>query len=135
MTMTLQPLPADEDADVAAEEERARQAAMIAEQNDRFRKSFGADFAVPGRIVATPGVAALGYAARVALMGEVMRFDTFTEANDPHGQHDFGVVTVEGQRVYWKLDYYDPALAFGSNAPHDPAQTVRVMTLLLPSEY
>ncbi|TKA93794.1 DUF3768 domain-containing protein, partial [Cereibacter changlensis] len=28
-----------------------------------------------------------------------------------------------------------PALAFGSNAPHDPAQTVRVMTLLLPSEY
>ena len=47
-------LPLDEIA------EEARRAVAIAEQNDRFRRSWGTDPTVPGRIVMTQGVAALG---------------------------------------------------------------------------
>jgi hypothetical protein len=30
------------------------------------------------------------------------------EDNDPHGEHDFGAFEHEGQRIFWKIDYYAP---------------------------
>ena len=114
-------------------------AAQIAEQNDRFRRSWGADFTVPGRIVITQGVAALGDAALIQMMVAVQQFSTFTEDNDPYGNHDFGIFTVptEGSevRLYWKIDLYDAAFEYGSEAPADPSRTRRVLTILLPEEY
>ena len=110
-----------------------------AEQNDRFRAVWNADFTIPGRIVATAGVAALGFEFMQSLMVAVMQFSDFTADNDPYGCRDFGIVTIphEGKpiRVYWKIDLYDNDLQFGSEAPSDLAKTTRVMTLLLPSEY
>jgi hypothetical protein len=35
----------------------------------------------------------------------------------------------------WKIDYFDLKLELGSDDPADPAATVRVLTVLLPSEY
>ncbi|WP_435171727.1 DUF3768 domain-containing protein [Falsirhodobacter sp. 1013] len=113
-------------------EPRARK---IAEQNDRFRTTWGADFTIPGHVVVTAGVHALGFEVVALLMVEVMGFATFTEDNDPSGLHDFGVVTICGVRVYWKIDLYDPDYAYGSEVPDDPTVTRRVLTLLLPSEY
>jgi hypothetical protein len=60
----------------------------------------------------------------------VMAFDTFTADNDPYGEHDFGSLDYEGQRIFWKIDYYDRA-SFGtgcemsSDDPTDPAKTAR----------
>ena len=55
--------------------------------------------------------------------------------NDPHGLRDFGIVTVDATKVYWKLDLYDTSYEWGAEDPADPARTRRVLTLLLPEEY
>ena len=41
----------------------------------------------------------------------------------------------EGQRIFWKIDHYDRALTYGSENAADPQQTVRVLTIMLASEY
>ncbi len=126
----------DNTADEAIE---AARAALIAEQNDRFRTTWGADFTVPGRIVMTHGAAALSHEAQVEIMVAVMQFSEFTEDNDPFGIHDFGIFTVtEGERdvrLYWKIDLYDAAYEFGADDCTDTAKTRRVLTILLPEEY
>ena len=128
MTSTMQTLPTG-----------PFQGATVAEQNDRFRTSWGTDPAIPGRIVATQGVAALGLGAGLRIMLAVRAFADFTQDNDPFGLRDFGAfeVEVEGRavRLYWKLDLYDVAYEFGSEAPDDPTRTRRLLTLLLPDEW
>ncbi len=62
-------------------------------------------------------------------------FDSFTEDNDPHGEHDFGAFEHAGQRIFWKIDYYAPDMEHGSENPADPQQTVRVLTIMLAREY
>lgn len=65
----------------------------------------------------------------------VSSFDNFTPDNDPYGEHDFGSVNVAGQHLFWKIDYYDPSLCYGSEDPADLAVTRRVLTVMLASEY
>ena len=55
-------------ADEQAEIDRA---AKIAEQNDRFRKTWGSDVTVTGQIVVTRGVASLSAGAQVQIMRAV----------------------------------------------------------------
>lgn len=55
--------------------------------------------------------------------------------NDPHGEHDFGSFDVDGERLFWKIDYYDPSLSGGSEDPADEAATRRVITIMLALEY
>jgi Protein of unknown function (DUF3768) len=52
-----------------------------------------------------------------------------------HGEHDFGSFTLAGRKFFWKIDYYDKELRYGSENPADPAATTRVLTLMLASEY
>jgi len=126
--------------DVATDQsEQDRIAAVIAEQNDRFRKTWGADFTVPGRIVMTRGVADLGYAEQAQIMQAVQQYSDFTEDNDPYGQHDFGVFTIQSQgkplKLYWKIDLYDRDYTYGAVMPTSLADTRRVLTVLFPSDY
>ena len=51
---------------------------------------------------------------QAAILAKVIAFDAFTEDNDPHGEHDFGAFDHAEHRIFWKIDYYDQALAFGS---------------------
>ena len=70
--------------------------------NDDFRRTF-----VGGAVMITAGVEALPAEQRRSLLAKVRAFDAFTEDNDPHGEHDFGVVEDGSVRCFWKIDLYE----------------------------
>jgi hypothetical protein len=105
-------------------------AAKIAELNDALRQT-----GEGGRIVTTSGVMASGPDFIIAVMAAVRTFSTFTEDNDPYGEHDFGAVEVAGEKLFWKIDYYDQNGEGLSPDPANPELTVRVLTIMLASEY
>lgn len=102
----------------------------IADQNDALRRTFEG-----GRIMLTAGITALVERQRLAVLAAVQGFAAFGPDNDPYGEHDFGVVEIEGVRCFWKIDAYDRDLAFGSPDPTDPTATTRVLTVMLAEEY
>lgn len=104
--------------------------ARIRELNDALRCK-----AAGGRVVVTAGIHALGTAAICQVLAAVARFDNFTEDNDPWGEHDCAVLTVDGRRIIFKIDYYDLELQYHSPDASDPAVTQRVMTIMLAEEY
>ncbi|MGB4768509.1 MAG: DUF3768 domain-containing protein, partial [Candidatus Saccharimonas sp.] len=63
----------------------------------------------------------------------VQEFKDFREDNDPYCEHDFGSLTVTGNMVFWKIDYYDQALK-GWCDPFSP-DCRRVLTVMLAEEY
>jgi hypothetical protein len=108
----------------------------IADLNDLCRTAMG----VAGKVYQTQGIAALPLADQSAIREKVENFDCFTEDNDPHGEHDFGAFEHDGQKIFWKIDYYDRASFgtgrdMGSEDPADPEETLRVLTIMLASEY
>ncbi len=106
-------------------------AQRIAELNDNFRTSF-----IGGRVLKTAGIDALPEDDQAAILRKVRSFEDFTEDNDPYGEHDFGAFEHPGAgRIFWKIDYYDRAGHAGSEDPADPAQTLRVLTIMLAGEY
>lgn len=68
-------------------------------------------------------------------ISKVATFDDFSADNDPHGEHDFGTFEFAGEHFFWKIDYYEPSLEYGSEDPADPTKTTRVLTLMLAKEY
>ena len=99
--------------------------------NDELRKGLLAD----GQILITAGIADLGDGDVNEIMKLVAGFDEFSIENDPYGEHDFGVVQFEGNKIFWKIDYYNRDLSSGSEDPSDPKKTKRVLTIMLASEY
>ncbi len=83
----------------------------------------------------TPGVAALGQEAVQRIIKTIEVYDDFCHANDPHEEHDFGAFDAAGRRIFFKIDYYDVALAAHSPDPSNPAVTRRVITIMLAAEY
>jgi hypothetical protein len=103
----------------------------IAELNDQLRKTF-----LGGEILMTPGIASLDDTRRIDVITRVQTFAAFNGENDPYGEHDFGSIDLpDMERVFWKIDYYDPKLQFGSEDPGNPGVTRRVLTIMLASEY
>jgi hypothetical protein len=98
--------------------------------NDEFRRSLNG-----GTAVITSGIAALGSDTVASIVEAVAVFDGFCDSNDPHEEHDFGSLEVDGHTVFFKIDYYDQALCGHSPDPADPAVTERVITLMLAEEY
>lgn len=104
--------------------------AAIRALNDGFRRTF-----IGGRVMVTQGVQALGETEMAAVLQRVQTFDAFDEANDPHHEHDFGAIDLDGQKLFWKIDYYDKTMDYGSPDPSDPKVTTRVLTVMLAEEY
>jgi Protein of unknown function (DUF3768) len=98
--------------------------------NDELRRHL-----YSGGAVMTPGIAALGPEAVGRLVNAVASFNDFSEANDPHGERDFGCLDFEGSAVMFKIDYYDKDRNFHSPDPADPTVTERVITIMLADEY
>lgn len=104
----------------------------IRDLNDAFRKTLDPSF---GKLMMTSAVSALPSDVRAMAIREVETFDAWSGDNDPRGEHDFGSFELAGQRFFFKIDYYDPRLEFGSDDPANPAKTTRVLTLMLANEY
>jgi Protein of unknown function (DUF3768) len=83
----------------------------------------------------TPGVDELPDCVKAEALVQVAKFSEFTLDNDPHGEHDFGNFKLVGCKFFWKIEYYDKQLQYGSEDPSDPEKTMRVLTLLKSSEF
>jgi hypothetical protein len=105
-------------------------AAAIRTLNDLLRQDFNL-----GVAVITPGVAGLGAAAVERIVKTIAAFDSFSNDNDPHGEHDFGAFDAAGHRIFFKIGYYDKQMAGHSPDPSDPLVTTRVITVMLDEEY
>ena len=88
-----------------------------------------------GIAVMPPGIAALGQVAIDRIVKTIAVFDDFCHANDPHEEHDFGAFEAGGQKIFFKIDYYDKSLSYQSPDPSDPSVTERVITIMLAEEY
>jgi hypothetical protein len=88
-----------------------------------------------GQIMITAGINELGSAFKSEVAKAVAEFDAFTSHNDPHLEHDFGSLEVQGHKVFFKFDYYDPTMKMLSPDPSDPVITKRVLTIMLAEEY
>jgi hypothetical protein len=112
--------------------------AQIRALNDLLRESaFNSPATYPGpfKVLITQGCQAMATCDFAELAGTVAGFTAFDEGNDPHGEHDFGAVTVAGERYFFKIDYYDLAMTAHSPDPADARQTVRVLTIMRADEY
>ena len=121
--------------------------ARIARLNDLARSAMG----VACTALATVGFRSLSTSDQSRVRELIETFDAFDEDNDPHGERDFGAIYQLGdgrwtterprfldderERVFWKLDYYDRDLRFGSEDAANPAVTRRVLTIMLADEY
>jgi hypothetical protein len=104
----------------------------IRDLNDAMRHNCGSK---KGDVLITRGVAALPKPQQRKLLNAVIKFNVFTKDNDPHGEHDFGAIKLDGEKFYWKIDCYAPDMVGGSLDPTDPLETCRILTLMLASEY
>ena len=109
---------------------RAPSAERIAELNDNLRKTSRG-----GQVLVTRGVTALSGFDAADLMAALAAYDCFDEANDPHGERDFGGLDLWGAELLWKIDYYDSEMAKASPDPADESVTSRVLTVMLAEEY
>jgi Protein of unknown function (DUF3768) len=98
--------------------------------NDELRRNL-----TVGTALITAGVAALGAEAVARIVKTIAVYDDFCHVNDPYAEHDFGSFEVDGQTIFFKIDYLDKALAFHSSDPADPSVTERVITIMLAEEY
>ena len=105
--------------------------AKIRELNDLARTAMG----LASVLIQTEGIQALSEEDQSAIREKVERFTDFNPDNDPYGEHDFGAFMHEGQKIFWKIDYFDKSLKYGSEHPEDASKTRRVLTIMLAEEY
>ena len=104
--------------------------AAIRNLNDHFRTTF-----TGGRVLMTAGVAALAEETTAQVLTAVRTFTAFTRDNDPWGEHDFGAIEVDGNKIFFKIDCMCLTCDMASEDASDPTKTARVMTIMLASEY
>lgn len=103
----------------------------VRDLNDRFRTNGEGN----GTVLITSGIQAQGGEFAVKAVEAVRTFTAFSDDNDPWGEHDCGAVEINGEKVFFKIDYYDPTCTYGSENPANEALTHRVLTIMLASEY
>ena len=106
----------------------------IATANDTFRKAVLRGQQDNGKAVMTQGIASLAGLTRTFILAEVIAYNNWDPGNDPHGEHDFGVVQISGvPKIYWKIDYYENSdIEYGTE---DKINCYRVLVIMLADEY
>jgi hypothetical protein len=100
-------------------------AEIIARLNDSLRKTCEG-----GTVVITRNARGLEGFNAPDLVKALAEYDGFDEDNNPHGERDFGDFALFGADLFFKIDYYDPDLKFGSDDPADSRITHRVITIM-----
>jgi hypothetical protein len=103
---------------------------LIRRINDRCRVSF-----TGCRIVVTAAFAEMNDHTKALALHRVRTFKDFGPDNDPHHEHDMAFFELDDERYFFKFDYYDESLQFGSDDPSDIEKTRRVLTIGLASDY
>ena len=98
--------------------------------NDNFRKTF-----TGGQVLLTAGINSKPTDDVANILSMVRNFNKFTPNNDPYGEHDFGSFDYKGDKVFWKIDYYDKNYQYLSENPANSNVTNRVLTVMLAEEY
>lgn len=98
--------------------------------NDKFRKTL-----LGGKVMLTRGIYSKGQACINEILDSVKTFNNFNSKNDSYNEHDYGSFDYDGEKIVWKIDYYDRNLRFLSDDPADITKTIRVMTVMLAEEY
>jgi len=98
--------------------------------NDQLRTTF-----IGGTVMITKCIEAIPFAKRKRILEQVRSFAAFDAENDHHGEHDCAILEAEGERILFKIDYYDRSVRVHSPDPTDPAVTTRILTIMLASEY
>ena len=98
--------------------------------NDNFRKTF-----IGGRVMLTSGIRAKTQDEIAEILEKVRSFDNFTTANDPYDEHDFGSFDYKGQKIFWKIDYYDKNMQYLSEDPTDISKTIITLTIMLAEDW
>ena len=104
--------------------------AKIRQLNDAFRTSFKG-----GKVMLTLGIRSKAEHEVTEILERVVNFNDFNKGNDPYQEHDFGSFEYKGDKIFWKIDYYDKSLKFGSEDASDETITTRVLTVMTADEY
>jgi hypothetical protein len=107
------------------------EALKIAALNDRFRKG---DRKL-GIYHKSQLVANLSFEGQRELVLRIRAFDDFNENNDPHQEHDFGSIEFDGEKYFWKIDYYDTEFEYRAEDPSDERNSRRLLTIMHSLEY
>ena len=104
--------------------------AKIRQLNDAFRSSFKG-----GRVMLTLGIRSKAEHEVTEILENVLNFHDFKKENDPYQEHDFGSFEHKGDKIIWKIDYYDLNHKYMSEDPSNPDITNRVLTIMMVYEY
>ena len=102
----------------------------IATLNDKFRKSF-----IGGEVLLSAGIAAMSSEDKANIVALVQNFDNFTPDNNPYSENDFGSFDYKGEKILWKIDYYDLNNKYHSEDPSNPYITNRILTIMTVFEW
>lgn len=105
-------------------------AETIARLNDQLRTT-----GVGGALMITANVKRITGFDPYVLAAALANYEGFDPDNDPHGERDFGDLTLWGWDLLWKIDYFDLAMEYGSNDPANPLITRRVLTVMLAMDW
>ena len=97
----------------------------IATLNDTFRKTF-----TGGQVLLTAGIAAMSSEDKANIISLVQNFNDFTPDNNPYSENDFGTFDYKGEKILWKIDYYDLNNKYHSEDPSNPYITNRILTIM-----
>ena len=97
----------------------------IATLNDTFRKTF-----TGGQVLLTAGIAAMSSEDKANIISLVQNFNDFTPDNNPYSENDFGTFDYKGEKILWKIDYYDINNKYHSEDPSNPYITNRILTIM-----
>ena len=92
-------------------------------------------YGVGGNIVLTEAIANLAQQDRLAVIQAVREFDVFGNEFNSYKDRTFGLLTVNAQRVFWKIDYDFKECLKGETTALDMSQIARVLTVMLADEY
>jgi len=119
---------------------RIAQAQAIADLNDTFRAGLPITSEnplrfSPGLLRLLEGLPAFDFFQQRAELIQLVTDHDCSGLSADEAKRDFGLFQWRGRQCCWKIEYFSADLAERSRNPADPAMTMRVLTIMLFSEF